>query len=224
MTGLGGEIGTGVLARGASTVQWHMVIGALMALICAPGLVVAMLLAPEASNLPLFVVAALPVGPAFAAALYAFEVAATDRDLSPGRHFVRGLRLNTVDVLRVWVPGLAALALIAANATAGGGWLGSAVAAASLVIALVTVLWLANVLVIVARFSFRSRDVARLAVYYLFRAVSVPLAASSLLVLAGGLALLVGEWLLLPTASLFAAWLYRHSGGMRADIEQRFVA
>jgi len=225
MTGQAAEIGEGFLARGAAVVQWYLVVDLLMVLVAAPGLVAAMLLAPAGSNAPLLVLAALPVGPAVAAALYAFQVADTDRDLSPGRHFWRGLRLNTVDVLKMWVPGLAALAVIATNvALSAEAGLTRALVGISLAVALGIVLWLANVLVIVARFAFRTRDVARLAVYYLFRRPVVPLAVTSLLVVAAALVVALGEWSLLLTASLFAAWLYRHSRTLRADVEERFTA
>ncbi len=224
MSGQAVDLGSGALSRGASLVHWHLVVDLLMVLVCAPGLVVAVLLAPVPSNTALLVLTALPVGPALAAALYAFEVGATDRDLAPARHFVRGLRLNTLDVLRLWVPGLAVLALIATNvALSSGAGLTRGLVGVSIAVAVVVILWLANVLVIAARFSFRSRDVARLGIYYLFRRPAVPLTVVSLLVVAVALVVTVGEWSLLLTASLFPAWLHRHSAGLRADIEERFT-
>ncbi|WP_454051091.1 hypothetical protein [Cellulomonas sp. Marseille-Q8402] len=218
------EVGSGPLARGASAVHWYLVVDVLMVLVAAPGLVVTALLAPTGSNAPLVVLAALPVGPALAAGLHAWQVAGTDRDLTPARHFVRGLRRNTVDVLRLWVPALAVLAVVATNlALNRDGGLSRALVGISLVLALVLALWLANATVIVARFSFRSRDTARLAAYYLFRCPGSAFAAASLLVVATGLLVLLGEWALLPTAAAFAWWLHRHSRALRSDIEERFT-
>lgn len=225
MTAQVGEIGAGPLARGASVVHWYLVVDVLLVLVAAPGLVATALLAPAASNAPLVVLAALPVGPALAAGLYAWQVADTDRDLSPARHFARGLRRNTADALRLWVPALAVLAVVAANVTLNrSAGLPRALVGVSLLVALALVLWLGNATVIVARFSFRTRDTARLAVYYLFRRPGTALATASLLVVATGLLVLLGEWALLPTAGAFAWWLHRHSRALRADIEERFTA
>ncbi|GEL46192.1 hypothetical protein CHO01_13080 [Cellulomonas hominis] len=225
MTAQVGEIGAGPLARAASVVHWYLVVDVLMVLVAAPGLVVTALLAPAASNAPLVVLAALPVGPALAAGLYAWQVADTDRDLSPARHVARGLRRNTVDALRLWVPALAVLAVVAANVALNrSAGLPRALVGVSLLLALVVGLWLANATVIVARFSFRTRDTARLAAYSLFRHPGTALATASLLVVATGLLVLLGEWALLPTAGAFAWWLHRHSRALRADIEERFTA
>jgi len=218
------EVGSGPLSRGASAVHWYLVVDVLMVLVAAPGLVVTALLVPAGSNAPVVVLAALPVGPALAAGLYAWQVAATDRDLTPARHFGRGLRRTTADVLRLWLPALAALAVVAANVALNrDAGLPRALVGVSLLVALALVLWLGNATVIVARFSFRTRDAARLAVYYLFRCPGTAVATASLLVVATALLVLLGEWALLPTAAAFAWWLHRHSAALRADVEERFV-
>ncbi|NKY06385.1 ABC transporter ATP-binding protein [Cellulomonas hominis] len=119
------------------------------------------------------------------------------------------------------------LTLMAVPVRAFGWVLGElprALVGVSLLLALVVGLWLANATVIVARFSFRTRDTARLAAYSLFRHPGTALATASLLVVATGLLVLLGEWALLPTAGAFAWWLHRHSRALRADIEERFTA
>lgn len=220
-----GEIGTGVLARGSATLYWYVVVELLLVATSAPGLVALPLLARDASNLPLVALALVPVGPAVSAALFALRAYRRDADLQPARHFWRGYRLNWLDVLRFWVPFLAAMVVLATNLThldavPGGPVLGPLLA----VLTLALVLWCAHMTVLVSLFSFRTRDAARLAGWFLARRPGVTLGAASLGVLATGIVLLGSDWVLVLLGSVLVGLLLRNAGPLVADVEERFTA
>ncbi|MFF7287145.1 hypothetical protein [Streptomyces griseorubiginosus] len=185
--------GQGSLSRAAALVHTLLTVEALLLVGASPGLAGLLLVGPDPANLPLAAVCLLPLGPATAAALYALHHRDRDlTDLHPARAYWRGWRLNAVATLKLWTPLLAWLTVIAFTlthfpATGLPGWwavLLAAVGAGSL-------LWGAHALVLTALFTFRARDTARLAAYFLFRHARATLGAASLLVLtAAGTAVL----------------------------------
>ncbi|MFF3962227.1 hypothetical protein ACFYZI_11715 [Streptomyces griseorubiginosus] len=185
--------GQGALSRAAALVHTLLTVEALLLVGVSPGLAGLLLVGPDPANLPLAAVCLLPLGPATAAALYALHHRDHDlTDLHPARAYWRGWRLNAVPALKLWTPLLAWLTVIAFTlthfpATGLPGWwavLLAAVGAGSL-------LWGAHALVLTALFTFRARDTARLAAYFLFRHARATLGAASLLVLtAAGTAVL----------------------------------
>ncbi|WP_433202586.1 hypothetical protein ACQP00_32615 [Dactylosporangium sp. CS-047395] len=214
------------LARFSALVYTLLVVEVLFVLAAAPGLVVLLLLDRDASNVPLFVVCAVPLGPAVSAAVYAVHRRRSDlADLHPARAFLRGYRLNVLGVLRVWLPALAVLAVVfvslvnRAAARIPGWWVG-----ALWVLAAVVVLWSANALVISSLYVFRAADVARLAAYFLAHCPGVALGTAGLLLTAGAITFLASEAFVLLPASLFIAALVLVCRPMCAEIERRFVA
>ena len=217
------EVGAGPLSRWSAIVYWVLVIEALVVLTSLPGLVGLVLLGGSASNLPLVALCMLPMGPSLAAAVFAWRdflaQGRTDRDLTPARHFLRGYRLNWRDVLRWWVPTLAVLAILAVNAVHAGG----AFATAALVLGVALLTWAGNALVLSAVFAFRTRDVARLAAYYLAAKPVAGLGVLALLIVAGGLAVLTTDWVVVLLASLLVLLLVRNARPVIADATERFT-
>jgi len=210
--------GAGPLARVAATVHTLLVVEALFLLTGAIGIVPLVLLDRDASNIPLVAACAIPVGPALSAALFALRRRSADlTDLHPARAFRRGYRLNSLGVLKLWVPWLAWEAILGIN-LAHGWWTGPLV-----VVAVVAALWQTNALVIASLFEFRARDTARLAAYFLVRTFRVTLAILGLAVLAALVTALWSEAVLALTAVLFAAGLLHSARPLRAEIEERFV-
>ncbi|TQJ90615.1 hypothetical protein [Streptomyces sp. SLBN-31] len=203
--------GDGPLSRAVALVHTLVTVEALLLTAASPGLAGLFLLGPDPSNLPLAAVAALPLGPALSAAVYALHHRDRDlTDLHPARAYARGWRLNALPALRLWTPLLAWLAVIAFTLThfsASGlpGWwavLLAAIGAGSL-------LWGAHALVLTSLFTFRARDTARLAAYFLLRHGRATLAAASLLVLTAALTALLTEALpALLAAPLLLSLLY----------------
>jgi hypothetical protein len=220
------EFGAGPLSRAAAVVYTMLVIEVLLVLTGSPALLAMILLGTDPSNAPLVVLAALPLGPAVAAALYAWHHANSDvTNLHPAAAFWRGYRLNARAVLLIWLPWLAWLAVLAVNlanyAAAGlaAGW-GLAV----VVVALGAMLWAANATVIVSLFAFRTRDVFRLAAIYLVRTPGVALANAGLLVVAVAVTALTSEAVLAVFGSLFVLGLLRNARPVVDAVRAEFTA
>ncbi|MCI3271739.1 hypothetical protein [Streptomyces cylindrosporus] len=218
--------GAGPLSRAAALVHTLLTVEALLLVAASPGLVALLLLGPDPSNLPLAAVCLLPLGPALSAALYALHHRTADlTDLHPSRAYLRGWRLNAAPVLKIWAPLLAWLTVIGFtlthfSATGLPGWWALLLA----VIGLASLLWGAHALVLTSLFTFRARDTARLAAYFLFRHGRATLAAASLLVLAAGLTALRTEALPALLAAPLLLSLLHGSRPVIAETQEDFTA
>jgi hypothetical protein len=218
--------GTGPLARAAALVYTLLVVEFLLLVTIAPGLAALMLLDRDASNLPLAAACAVPAGPALSAALYALHHRRLDlADLHPAAAFWRGYRLNARSALRVFVPWLGLLTVVAmtlAHRGAAGipGWWQVLL----VIIAVAATLWMANALVITSLFTFRAVDVARLAGYFLGRTPMATLGNACLLILAAGLTLAATEAALTLLASVFALAALHNCRTMVEVVRRDFTA
>ncbi|MEU6025097.1 DUF624 domain-containing protein [Micromonospora sp. NPDC047134] len=220
------EFGAGPLSRVAALVYTLLVVEVLLLVCAAPGLIALFALERHVSNLPLVAVCAVPLGPALSAALYALHHQRLDlTELHPARLFWRGYRVNLLGALLVWVPMLMWLALLAVNLvnlTAVGlprWWVVPLV----LVAAGVAVVGI-NALVITSLFTFRLRDVLRLAGYFVLRTPVVVIGVGLLLVAATVLTLVASEAALAALASVLALALVRGGEPMISIIRQEFTA
>lgn len=220
------RFGEGPLSRASALVYTLLVVELALLLTTLPGLIPLMFLQRDVSNLPLAALCLLPAGPALCAAFYALHHRRLDlTDLTPGAAFWRGYRLNLLPCLKIWVPALAWLTVIAislGNRAAAGiptWW-----AALLLGIALVIVLAELNALVITSLFSFRARDIARLSLHFLVRAKGVTLGNAGLLIGPAGVALLATEAVLALLGSAFALAVLHTSKPMIAAVERDFTA
>ncbi|MFI5819994.1 hypothetical protein ACIA8I_12815 [Streptomyces rishiriensis] len=218
--------GTGPLSRAAALLHTLLTVEALFLATAAPGLAGLLALGPDPANLPLAAVCVLPLGPAVSAALYALHHRSRDlTDLHPARAFRRGLRLNAWPALRLWAPLSAWLTVIVFTLThfAATGlpvWWAMLLG----VIGVACLLWGAHALVITSLFTFRARDTARLAAYFLLRRRRVTLAAASLLGLAAGLTVVLTEALtVLLTAPLLLS-LLQSSRPVIVETQEDFTA
>jgi hypothetical protein len=218
------EIGGGVLSRVSAVVYWVLVIEVLVLLTTAPAFAAILLLAGGTGNAPLIGLCFAPVAPALAAAVFAWRVFLTDRDLAPAKHFWRGYRLNWLDVLRWWLPALVVLTLIGfvlANLDVAGVPTGYGLLL--LVVAAVVLVWSAQALVLSSTLSLRTRDLVRLAGYYLGAHPRVALGTLSLLVAAFGIVVLTSDWVLVLLASPFTLALLRNADPVLRDATERFT-
>jgi hypothetical protein len=220
------QFGDGPLSRVAALVYTLLVVEALLVLTTLPGLVGLVLLARDVSNLPLAAVCAIPLGPAAAAALYALRHQRPDlTDLRPAALFWQGWRVNLGPVLRVWLPLLLWLTVVAVNLAhrsavdLPGWWAVLLVAVAGAAVLVGT-----NTLVITSAFTFRTRDVARLAVYFLVRAPGVTFGHACLLALAAGVTAVASEAVLALLGAVFVGALAWTSGPMIDTIRKEFTA
>lgn len=220
------QFGVGPLSKVAALLYTLLTIELLVLLAAAPGLVPLVLLDLDASNIPLVAACAVPLGPALSAAVYALRRRSLDlTDLHPARTFWRGYRANVAQTLLVWVPLLLLLTVLTVNlahfgdAAVPGWW-----AALLLLIALLAGLAGLNALIIVSLFTFRTRDVIRLAVYLVARTPKVTIGNVGLLVVAAGVAALVSVPALALVASLFALALLANGAHLIDTITKEFTA
>ncbi|MEI8408353.1 MULTISPECIES: hypothetical protein [unclassified Kribbella] len=194
----------GRLYRTCMFVYQLLVIEACLVVALLPTGAGVVLLEPDPRNALLFAVAVIPAGPALVAGLYAVR----RMEQSPVRDFVRGYRLSWLDVLKLWAPAAVVISVLSAD------WL---------VVAGLVALWLVNVLVITARFSFRIRDTARLSAYYLGAQWRCTL---NVILLGAGFVLLVAltsDWFAVLLLSPALYLLARMTRPLVADVERRFV-
>ncbi|WP_337062994.1 hypothetical protein [Kineococcus sp. G2] len=197
----------GLLWRACEGVHRALVVEACFLAACAPGVALTAVLVPDPSNAPLFGAAALPLGPALAAALHCADRQLAGDDDPAARTFWRGWRANATDALRLWAPAVAVLVVLALSASAAGlAPAGQAVRGVLAVVAALVTVVAITALVIATPFRFRTRDAARLAVHVLGRRPGTALGVAGLLVLAGVLAL-TSLWLALAAASLWVLLL-----------------
>jgi hypothetical protein len=220
------QFGDGPLSRAAALIYTLLVVELLFLVTTGPGLVPLVLLDRDASNIPLVAACALPLGPAMSAALYALHHRHPDlTDLRPAAAFWRGYKANLSGVLRIWVPWLVWLTIVAVNlayfaaADVPRWW-----AALLVLVAVAATLWGANALVITSLFAFRATDVARLGLYFLVRRWSVSLGHASLLIVAAAVTAFSSEAVLALLGSVFALALLRTCRPMITEIRAEFTA
>jgi hypothetical protein len=220
------DFGNGPLGRVAAFIYNLLAVEVLFLAATLPALILLVLLDHDASNLPLAALFAIPLGPAASAAIYTLHRRRTDiTDLQPAKTFWRGYRMNLGGVLRLWVPVLAwftIVEIIVTHRAAAGipAWW----AALLVLIALAVALWGANALIIVSLFAFRSRDVVRLALYFLMRTPRVAVATVCLLIVATAITVLWTEAVVIVLASVFALSLLTSARPMITQIRERFTA
>ncbi|MFF4590717.1 hypothetical protein [Streptomyces sp. NPDC001388] len=226
MSGTVSDFGTGVLSRATALVHTLLTVEALFLAAAAPGLAGLLLLGPDPANLPLAALCLLPLGPAASAALYALHHRGRDlTELHPARCYAHGWRLNAGPALKLWTPLLAWLTVIAFTlthfaATGLPGWWAVLLGA----IGVASLLWGAHALVLTSLFTFRARDTARLAAYFLVRHGRTTLAAASLLVLAAGLTALLTEALPALLAAPLLLSLLHAGRPVIAETQEDFTA
>ncbi|MCC2336205.1 glycosyl transferase [Cellulomonas wangsupingiae] len=219
------EVGAGPLSRGAAAVLWVLTICALVLLTGGLPLTLVPFLTGDAANVWLVALLVVPMGPALAAAMFTWRRFIEERDLRPASHFLRGYRLNAFDVLRWWVPTVAALAVIAFSLahidTAG---LPAGYGIVLIVIAVAVLMWAVLALALSSHLSLRTRDVARLSAYYLAAKPLVAVGVLSLLVLCVGIVLFTSDWVLVMLSGLLAFAVVTTTEPVVRDATARFTA
>jgi hypothetical protein len=220
------QFGEGPLSRVVALVYSLLVVELLVVVAILPGAIPLLLLDRDASNIPLFAVCVLPVGPAISAALYALRNRSRDiTDLGPAAAFWRGYRMNLAGVLRIWVPWLIWASVIAVNLAHFSAAHVPAWWAVLLVLILaVATLWGVNALVITSLFAFRAIDVARLAVYFLARTPGVTLGNLGLLIVAAGVTAYWSDAVLALLSSVLVLAVLGTSRPMIVKVQNEFTA
>ncbi|WP_457948664.1 DUF624 domain-containing protein [Pseudarthrobacter sp. alpha12b] len=221
------EYGAGPLFRAAGAVAGVMTGSALLVL--ANALLPAALLAAPFAGSWVVLVALIPVGPSLVACMYAFNRMLAGHEGSVYRDFIRGYRMNAGQPLQVWLPYLLVLAVIAVN-LAGLPSLGPANQAAPalrlalLVLALLVATAGLNALLLLSRFSFRTRDLYRLSLYSFSARKRVSLGNMGILFVTGTLLLATTAYLLPLLAGAVVFLVCLNSRPLLKLVEEKFTA
>lgn len=213
----------GTLARITEFLYWLVVQGVLLLVAASPTIVCWALLERHVSNLPLYTASTILLLPAVAGSLWAWRAHAEDPDPVPVRRFLRGYRHNLLDSLRIGVPALVILTVLATNITYGGTVGTGALTAAFVLLAVMVSVMTVRALSIASAFSFRLVDVLRLSVFTLLVMPLRTLALLSLGVLVLGISLFVGDYALLFLASTLTYLLHRSEREVIARVHAQFV-
>ncbi|WP_221584697.1 glycosyltransferase [Microbacterium sp. G2-8] len=216
--------GSGVLSRAAALVYTHLVIGVLLCAGSSPTVALLLLLERSASNVPLVPLCFVLSAPALSAALFALHEREPGDELAPARRFLRGLRLGWSDALRVWTPAMAALSLISGGMVSlDDAGIPAAYAGILLTLGVLFLLWGVNALLIATFFSFRWRDTARLAAFYIGRRWSVTLGELALLTVAVATVFFTTEAVLWLFQVVWISFLVIVARPLIADVTTRFT-
>ncbi|MFF1882954.1 DUF624 domain-containing protein [Pseudarthrobacter sp. NPDC058196] len=218
------EYGAGPLFRAAGTVAGVMTGSALLVL--ANVLLPVALVAAPFAGVWLVLPALVPAGPALVACMYAFNRVLAGHEGQVYQDFIRGYRTNAGQALQVWLPYLLVLAVIAVN-LAGLPSLGPAAPAlrpALVVLALLMATAALNALLLLSRFSFRTRDLYRLSLYSFSARKRVSLGNAGILFVTATLLLMTTTYLLPLLAGTVVFLACLNSRPLLALVEEKFTA
>ncbi|MDO8143324.1 MULTISPECIES: glycosyltransferase [unclassified Isoptericola] len=201
-----------------------LVVGVLFALAVSPAVLLFGLRGAGAAGTALVALALVFVGPAFSAAAFALGDRAIEEGLGPVAAFGRGYRINAMDALVLWVPSVLALAGLTLAVASGIGTAPAWATGVGIGAAVLLLLWLVQATVIASFFSFRARDTAKLALYFLGRLPRSTLVVLVAVVLAGAVGWLMSPALLALLGILWVAAVLRADRPLLAETRQRFVA
>lgn len=214
----------GTMERITGALYWFAVIDVLLVLTSAPTVVTWLLLVRDASNLPLYAASLLFVLPAVGASFWAWRAWTEDPDPVPLKRFLRGYRLNVVDSLKIAVPGMVVLTVLATNITYGHVAGTSVLSIAFLIMAVMVALVMMRALSLASALSFRFVDILRLSAFTLLTMPLRTVALLSLGVLAAGISLFIGDYAFLLLGSVLTFTMYRSERPVIARIREQFVA
>lgn len=221
---LPGELGRGSLGRATVTVHRFGSIGLGFVLASLPAVAAGMLLPWGGLALLVIVLLTVAVAVALAAALAAWRDERGAEHPAPWAAFWRGWRRNAVDVTRAVTPGLLLIGIIAVSvADAGAAGVGAGYAWLLLGIAAVVSLISIRVAVLASMFSFRTRDLWRLAVYTLFRVPRATVALVAVAICVVGLVWLTNEAVPMLLGGAAARLLLHHEGPVIDLVRNQFT-
>ena len=208
---------SGPLYRASAAVYDVLGPTACFLLACLP-FALAIVVAPSAVTIA---VAGILIGPAWTALLYATSVLRSDRDRGPVRSFWRGYRLNWRQTCMVWVPYW--LLLVVAGADVVTPTTPTVLRWGVGIVAALSMVWMSAALLLISRYSFRTRDVLRLGLYVVVVAPRSTTTNLALLVLAGATVYFTSESVLGLLAGVFAFASVTAARGAFDLVDARFT-
>lgn len=218
------EVGRGPLSRGALVVYRALILEVMLLLTLAPTIIAWAFLAPDATNVWLYALASVPLGPAISAGLYACRAWGVERDQRPAAWFWRGYARGFGPVLRWWIPALALAAVLIFNiAFADHVAGGAALRPAAVLLLAVLIVVAGHLLVITTFFSFRVRDAIGIAAFCLGRCPVASIGVLALVLAMVGLGVLGGDVVVVLLAFIFVWLAYVNARSVITLVTERFT-
>ncbi len=208
----------GPLTKLTNFVYRLIVIEAAFVLVTLPALIGIFFLEQHPSNIPLYAAFALFFGPAISAGVYAWRA---DQDVVPWLRFWKGWIESFKQTMVVWIPVVGICALVAFNAAYAN--VPAAFIIGGIVIAAGAVIYGVALLVIIANFSFRTRDLFAVVMFGTAHAPLAALGIVSLTILAGAIIVFWADWVLVLLASFMLVLLARIVRPMLIQINEGLV-
>ena len=213
------EFGQGPLYRVTAAVYGLLATSACFLIACVPFIAAVLL----TRLVVVIVVAGFCIGPAWVAVLYVMRAYLGSRDIEPVRLFWRGYQASWRQALLFFVPYFALVMILGFDLFGAGGAQG-AFRWILIVLGALCLLWGSTVLLIISSFSFRLRDVLRLAVYGLVRSPRWLIADAALLVVTAGIVTAWSEAAAGVLAAPIGLFAVLNSAPMRERLRAEFTA
>jgi len=219
-----GEVGQGFLGKLTKSIYWYGTLTLLLAIASAPAWLVASMLVPDMSNVPLYALALAPIGPAISAGLYTVRARYRSEDAGPWRAFWRGYRQSFDPVMRVWLPALLVLAIIGFTLTFGFViGLQSFYRVGLLILGVLVTAWAVHAIAISTFFHFSVSDTARLAAHQLAANWRATLGLIAVAILAFGLVWFLNPLVIIAVSGVLAYLLYQQERSMLNHVYNNFT-
>lgn len=219
MAGRKAEYGSGPLFKAAGTVYGVMMGSALLVLANVLVLLTALVG-------PVALLGFVLVGPSIVAASYAFNRLLAGEDTGVFSAFLQSYRSNFGQALLVWLPYLLLLAVIGFNLSVLPGSTDPVQAAARIGLvglALMVCTAAMNAMLLLSRFTFRTRDLYRLSLYSLGAQRRVSLGNAGILFVTAFVLMLTSAWLIPVIGGLVVYLICLNSRPLLKVIESRFT-
>jgi uncharacterized membrane protein YesL len=228
MAGRKADYGSGPLFKAAGTVYGVMVGDALLVL---ANVLVVLLPLPMGLTGPVALLGFVLLGPSVVACCYAFNRLLAGEDSGVFHDFVTSYRSNLGQAVVVWLPYLLLLGVIGVNLSvlpgvASPGFSDPLQLAARIGLvglALMVCTAAVNAMLLLSRFTFRTRDVYRLSVYSLGAQRRVSLGNAGILFVTVFVLAMTTAWLVLFAAGLVLYLLCLNSRPLLAFVEAKFT-
>ncbi|MEV7660523.1 DUF624 domain-containing protein [Paenarthrobacter sp. NPDC089316] len=228
MAGRKPEFGSGPLFKAAGAVYGVMTGSALLVLANLPVVLLPLLIGVLG---PWALLGFVLVGPSVVASCYAFNRLLAGGDCGVLHDFLTSYRLNFKQALLVWLPYVLFLMVIAFNLSVLPGSLDASSGSGTQLAARMGLVGLAllvstagmNAMLILSRFSFRTRDIYRLSLYALGAEKRVSLGTAGILFVTAFILGMTTVWLMLFTAGLVLYLVCLNSLSLLRFVEARFT-
>lgn len=223
----GNDIGNNRLYKISENISWFFLTTLWFNLSFIPLFIFFFFVEATLANVVWYLIGMIPLGPAIGALLGSTINVIEEDDFSePGRDFRRFYKMNFLDSLKVWVPYLVLLYVISVNINYYFNIVSGQLVVLGYVFALFAIiltLYMIPVLMIQTKFSFRYKDMLKLAAYYFFTKLKLSFGNLFIMFIVTFLLLMISEWILLAIPALLAyIWmLYNYS--IVKNVKNNFV-